>query len=399
MAPGHRRQGRRRARRARRVDPRPARLRPLAAPPAGIARPAERLRGRRGRGLGIVRRGDAARARRRRRGRRRARGIGRRDGEGGVGRHHRRTRGRRDRSRRSALGRFPRRSLGRRIGGSGGEPAAAADRRSARAGLQGLHHQVRRSRQRRGPVRAGGIAAAARLSRQAVAEPLQRRRPARQPAATAADGAAEPVVGVRPRGRRARRRPPVARRHRPAAAAVVQAREGDGLPRHGGDDADRQFRLDARPADHGRGDLRRHPRPHARTLRRQGRDPRLHHPRLEGRAGARSVAAGGQAGQPRPAQRPAPPHLQGRRRAVAARAQEPRPDDARGPAEGEHRRRGARLGLQAPARPHRAAAHPDDDLRRRAGRRFDPVGQRRQLPRTPSALRDRGDRERARRSS
>ena len=64
--------------------------------------------------------------------------------------------------------------------------------------------------------------------------------------------------------------------------------------------------------------------------------------------------------------------LQGRRRAVAARAQEPRPDDARGPAEGEHRRRGARLGLQAPARPHRAAAHPDDDLRRRAGRRFRP---------------------------
>ena len=41
----------------------------------------------------------------------------------------------------------------------------------------------------------------------------------------------------------------------------------------------------------------------------------------------------------------------------------------------------------------RAAAHPDDDLRRRAGRRFDPVGQRRQLPRAPPALRDRGDRE------
>ena len=51
-----------------------------------------------------------------------------------------------------------------------------------------------------------------------LAEPLQRRRPARQPAAAAADGAAESVVGVRPRGRRSRRRPPVARRHRPASS-------------------------------------------------------------------------------------------------------------------------------------------------------------------------------------
>ena len=59
-----------------------------------------------------------------------------------------------------------------------------------------------------------------------------------------------------------------------------------------------------------------------------------------------------------------------RRRALAARAQEPRPDDARGAAEGEHRRRGARLGAPAPARAPRAAQDPDDDLRRRAGRRF-----------------------------
>jgi cobaltochelatase CobT len=55
------------------------------------------------------------------------------------------------------------------------------------------------------------------------------------------------------------------------------------FPRHGGDAAARQFRLDARPPDHGRGDLRRHPGAHAGALRRQGRDPRLHHPRLEGR--------------------------------------------------------------------------------------------------------------------
>ena len=40
----------------------------------------------------------------------------------------------------------------------------------------------------------------------------------------------------------------------------------------------------------------------------------------------------------------------------------------------------------------RAAQDPDDDLGRRAGRRFDPVGQPRQLSRAPSALRDRGDR-------
>ena len=77
-----------------------------------------------------------------------------------------------------------------------------------------------------------------------------------------------------------------------------------------------------------------------------------------------------QAAQSRPAQRSAPHHLQVRRRAVAAGARKSRPDDARGPAEGEYRRRGARLGAQAPARAAGAAAHPDDDLRRRAGRRF-----------------------------
>ena len=105
-----------------------------------------------------------------------------------------------------------------------------------------------------------------------------------------------------------------------------------------------QFRLHARAPDHGRRHLRRHPGAHARALRRQGRDPRLHHARLEGRPVARAMAHRRQAGQSRPAQRPAPHHLQIGRRAVAARAQESRPDDARGPAQGEHRRRGARLG-------------------------------------------------------
>ena len=148
----------------------------------------------------------------------------------------------------------------------------------------------------------------------------------------------------------------LARRRRSDASAVVQAREGHQLPRHRGDAAARQFRLHARPPDHGRGDLRRHPGAHARALRRQGRDSRLHHARLEGRAVARGVARRRQAGQSRPPQRPAPHHLQVGRRAVAARAQESRPDDARGPAQGEHRRRGARLGAQAAARAQPRAA-------------------------------------------
>ncbi len=45
----------------------------------------------------------------------------------------------------------------------------------------------------------------------------------------------------------------------------------------------------ARPADHGRRHVRRHPGPHAGALRGQGRDARLHHPRLEGRPVAASA--------------------------------------------------------------------------------------------------------------
>ena len=54
-----------------------------------------------------------------------------------------------------------------------------------------------------------------------------------------------------------------ARRHRSACAALLQAGARDRVPRHRGDAASRQFRLDARPPDHRRGDLRRHPRAHA----------------------------------------------------------------------------------------------------------------------------------------
>ena len=87
----------------------------------------------------------------------------------------------------------------------------------------------------------------------------------------------------------------------PEHAAVVQAREGHRVPRHRGLAADRQLRLDARPADRGRGDVRRHPRAHAGALRGQGRDPRLHHAQLEGRPEPRAVAARGQAAQSGPA--------------------------------------------------------------------------------------------------
>ena len=157
-------------------------------------------------------------------------------------------------------------------------------------GLPAVHHQIRRDRRRRGSVRAGRARPAARLSRQAAVASARRRGAARQPAAAAAAGAAEPRLGIRSRRRPARPGAAVARHRRSAASAVVQAREGHRLPRHGGDAAARQFRLDARPADHGRGDLRRHPGAHAGALRRQGGDSRLHHAGLEGRPVARGLA-------------------------------------------------------------------------------------------------------------
>ena len=142
----------------------------------------------------------------------------------------------------------------------------------------------------------------------------------------------------------------------PEHRAVVQAREGHRVPRHRGLAADRQLGLDARPADRGRRDVRRHPRAHAGALRRQGRAARLHDPQLEGRPEPRAVAARGQAAQPRPPQRPAPHRLQAGRQPLAARAAQSRPDAARGPAQGEHRRRGDPLGAPAPARARPSSA-------------------------------------------
>jgi hypothetical protein len=136
--------------------------------------------------------------------------------------------------------------------------------------------------------------APARLSRQAAGH-LQGVVAPRQPAAAPADGAAEPLVGVRSRGGHPRCRAPVARRHRSDAPLSFKRESDTEFPRHGGDAAARQFRLDARPADHGGGDLRRHPRAHAGALRRQGRDPRLHHAAWKG---GQSRERGSAAGKP-----------------------------------------------------------------------------------------------------
>ena len=100
--------------------------------------------------------------------------------------------------------------------GEAGDAEEAAESRppqpdargEARTRLQGLHQPLRRDRRRRRIVRPRRIAAVARISRQAIAEPPLGRGPPRQPAAAAADGAAEPLVGIRSRGGRARHRAP-----------------------------------------------------------------------------------------------------------------------------------------------------------------------------------------------
>ena len=309
-------EGRGRPRPARRRDPRPARLREARPEAPDLARPHER-RGRRRRGQGRRRAEPAARGAGR--GRRRGRGepVAGFDAARGRRRHDRRRRRGRDGHGRGALDRTRGRRRGGRRGGGGREPARR--RPSRRSGGRRSTRPIRRSSTRSSTPPSCATPTSWQRLREYLDKQLQNlafgRGAARQPPAAPPDGAAEPVVGFRPRGGRARQRAPDAHHHRPAAAAVLQAGEGHGVPRHGRVAAHRQFRLDARPADHGRCDLRRHPRPHARALRGQGRNPRLHHPRLEGRAVARGVAAGGEAPEPRPAQRPAPPDLQVGRRA------------------------------------------------------------------------------------
>src|SRR5262249_11130369 len=194
--------------------------------------------------------------------------------------------------------------------------------------------------------RPGGGGSAARLPRQAALASARRGRAARQPTAAPFDGATEPRLGVRPGGGIARSRAALAHRGRSAPSALVQAREGNQFPRHRGHAPARQFGFDARTADHGRGDLRRYPGAHARTLRRQGGNSGLYHPRMEGRAIARGLARRRQARQSGAAQRSSPHHLQVGGRALASRPQKSRSDDARRPAQGEYRWRSARLGAQ-----------------------------------------------------
>ena len=162
----------------------------------------------------------------------------------------------------------------------------AAIRPPGRRGhLPRLQPQLRRRGRRRGPVRRGGTESACASSSTSscstcrawssrkLANRLQRRLLAQQTRAWEFDL----EEGMLDAARLARVIV------EPAAGAVLQARAGDRIPRHRGDAADRQFRLDARPPDHRGGDVRRHPGAHAGALRRQGRDPGLHHPRLEGR--------------------------------------------------------------------------------------------------------------------
>ena len=98
-------------------------------------------------------------------------------------------------------------------------------------------------------VRFRGARPAARLSRQPADRVAGRRHPARQPAAAAADGAAEPQLGLRPGRRPARCRPARPRGRQPRPFAELQDRARAGVQGHRRHPADRQFGLDARAAD------------------------------------------------------------------------------------------------------------------------------------------------------
>jgi hypothetical protein len=134
--------------------------------------------------------------------------------------------------------------------------------------VQGLHQSVRRGGRGRGSVRLRGADKTAQLSRQAALQPAGRGGEARQPPAAPPDGAAEPLLGFRSRGRPARCARLTRVVIRPDAALSFKQSSATPIPRHRGDAAARQFRLDARPPDHGG----RHCAPTylARTLERCG---------------------------------------------------------------------------------------------------------------------------------
>ena len=284
-------EGRRRSRRAGADARRPGGLCQLVAAAARGSRP--------GRGAGPGRAGardggdeERGRGRAARRGRRRGRrgdAGGRRNGEArrGAARRRRTTRAgaeemepgeqetlRRRRGERERPGRAPGGAIGTCRRRPTTRPSPPASTRSSRPTICA----TRRSWAGCAPIS---------TSRSPSAE---RRHQARQPAAAAADGAAVAQLGFRPGGRAARCRAAGAGHRQPGPFAELQGRARHRVPRHGRHPADRQYGLDARPADLDRGDLRRHPRPHARALRRQDRNPRLHHPRLEGRAEPREMA-------------------------------------------------------------------------------------------------------------
>ena len=131
--------------------------------------------------------------------------------------------------------------------------------------------------------------------RPAALAPAERHRQAREPAPAPAAGEAGSVLGIRPRRRLPRHRPARAGGRESHPRTLLQDGEGDGVPRHRGQPAHRQLGLDARSSHRGRGDERGHPRPHPGAVWSEGRDPGLHHPRLERRAVPRAMARGGQA--------------------------------------------------------------------------------------------------------
>ena len=265
---------------------------------------------------------------------------------------------------------------------------AVADHR-----LQGLHDPLRRDRRGRGAVRQEELAGCAPISTSRWAA-----------CRTSSPGSPTGFSGGCWRSRRAagtstRRKGCSMPRGWPGSSSIprhalsLQDRARHRVPRHRRFAPDRQFGLDARAADRHCRDLRRHPRAHAGAMRRATEILGFTTRGWKGGQSREAWLADGRPANPGTAQRPSADHLQARRRALPPRPPQPRADDARRAAEGEYRRRGAAMGAQPADRAARGAAHPDGDLRRRAGRRFDRLGQRRQLSRAAFAAGHRMDRE------
>ena len=208
---------------------------------------------------------------------------------------------------------------------------------------------VRRGDRRRRSVRRRGTGAAAQFPRPAAVRDAGRGLAPRQQAAAPADGAAEPhwefdlEEGMLDTSR-------LPRIIIDPMYPLSFKREKDMTFRDTVRDAAAgQFRLDARAADHGGGDVRRHPGA-ARWSAARSRPKSWASPPAPGRAASRARNGSPTASRRIPAasticatSSTRPPTSPG----GGAQAQS-RPDDARGPAEGEHRRRGADVGAQPP---------------------------------------------------